>query len=194
MVIKEHDLIIKYSEIEIQNRIKELAEQIQTNYKLKYKDSIIPHLVCICILKGGIRFFNDLIKHFDIPICMDFIELSSYKGNVFSTRDIQLIKDLSLYDVLINQHDILIIEDIVDTGYTMDWLINHINKKYSPNNIKIASLIDKSYRREKEIKVDYIGFEDNSEDFLIGYGLDYGEFYRNLNNICIVKGQVKWFL
>lgn len=177
----------KYSEEEIQYQIKQIAYQINTDL-LKDKSSIKKHIVVLCILKGAVPFCSDLLKYLDkVPVYIDYIQLSSYNGGISSTGNIELKKDITLDSLIINNaSDVFIIEDIIDSGYTMYWLTNYLKSKYTINSLKIVTLINKTFRRKYNININYFGFEDNTTDFLVGYGLDYNEFMRNTNNILEV--------
>ena len=157
-------------------RIQELAELLNTDYKDK-------NPIIICILKGAVYFFTDLTKKLDINCELAFMRASSYQGEN-STGDIKIKVDI---DQDIKDRHILIIEDIIDTGYTISKLCDYLNKK-EPKSIKLCVLLDKKARREKnDVKVDYIGFVIPNR-FVIGYGLDYNEKYRTIPNIsCITQ-------
>lgn len=155
------------SQEDLQKRIKELAKQIDTDY-------IGRELVLIGILKGSVIFMSELAKNIESNISIDFMEVSSYEGTE-STGRVKINKDVRN---LIEGKDVIIVEDIIDTGRTLSSLIEYLKQK-RPNSIKIATMLSKPSRRIIEVKVDYIGFE--IEDiFVIGYGLDYNEKYRNL--------------
>lgn len=155
------------SQEDLQKRIKELAKQIDTDY-------IGKELVLIGILKGSVIFMSELAKNIESNISIDFMEVSSYEGTE-STGKVKINKDVRN---LIEGKDVIIVEDIIDTGRTLSSLIEYLKQK-RPNSIKIATMLSKPSRRIIEVKVDYIAFE--IEDiFVIGYGLDYNEKYRNL--------------
>lgn len=155
------------SQEDLQKRIKELAKQIDTDY-------IGRELVLIGILKGSVIFMSELAKNIESNISIDFMEVSSYEGTE-STGKVKINKDVRN---LIEGKDVIIVEDIIDTGRTLSSLIEYLKQK-RPNSIKIATMLSKPSRRIIEVKVDYIAFE--IEDiFVIGYGLDYNEKYRNL--------------
>ena len=166
------------SEDKIQAKVKVLAEQISKDYAGK-------HLFMICILKGAIMFYSDLARNIDVPLAMDFMAVSSYGAGTKSSGEVRIIKDLS---VPAEGLDILIVEDILDSGNTLNYLVN-ILKDRKPASLKICTLLDKPERREKPIVCDYVGFEIPDE-FVIGYGLDYAEKYRNLPYIGILKEEV----
>ncbi len=160
---------------DIEEKIKLIANEINYDYQGK-----IP--ILICVLKGAFIFMSNLIHHLTIDIEVDFIELSSYGNITKSSGKIKILKWLSLN---IKDKDIIIIEDIIDTGITIHYLIKSL-KKENPSSIKICSLTSKQSRRIKEIKIDYLGFEITNR-FIVGYGLDYQEKYRNLSEIYYIK-------
>lgn len=163
-------------ENEIKKRIKQIANNINDDYKDKKP-------VVICILKGAVYFFSDLTKNLNIECEFDFIKISSYEGKK-STEKIDIKYD-STKDL--KNKDVIIVEDIIDTGYTMLGLYDYLMEK-EPNSIKLCVLLDKPERREiHDIKPDYTGFVI-PDRFVIGYGLDYDEKFRNLNNVsCITN-------
>lgn len=150
---------------QIQNRIKELGEEITRDYTGKEP-------VIICMLKGAVYFFADLTKHINLPIMIDFARLSSYRNGTTSGK-MELIANIT---AKIEGKDVLIVEDIVDSGKTLAYFINLLKEK-NPKSIKICSFLDKKERREADITADYVGF-DIPCGFVIGYGLDYAEKYR----------------
>lgn len=150
---------------QIQNRIKELGEEITKDYAGKEP-------VIICMLKGAVYFFADLTKHINLPIMIDFARLSSYRNGTTSGK-MELIANIT---AKIEGKDVLIVEDIVDSGKTLAYFINLLKEK-NPKSIKICSFLDKKERREADITADYVGF-DIPCGFVIGYGLDYAEKYR----------------
>ncbi|MBN2880198.1 MAG: hypoxanthine phosphoribosyltransferase [Clostridia bacterium] len=166
------------SEAEIQQKVKELAERISKDYKGK-------HLLMICILKGAIMFYSDLARNISIPMAMDFMAVSSYGAGTKTSGEVRILKDLS---GPAEGLDILIVEDILDSGNTLNYIEN-ILKDRNPASLKICTLLDKPERREKPIVVDYVGFAIPDE-FVIGYGLDYSERYRNLPYIGVLKEEV----
>ncbi len=158
---------IVLTENQIQQRVKELGKSITEDYKGK-------NPVIICMLKGAVYFFADLTKNIDLPLMIDFARLSSYRNGT-SGGDMELISDIT---AKIEGKDVLIVEDIVDSGKTLSYFISLLKKK-NPSSIKICAFLDKKERREVEINVDYVGF-DIPCGFVIGYGLDYAEKYREL--------------
>lgn len=173
-VIKE----VLITEEEIAKKVKELGEQISKDYKGK-------DLMLVGILKGAVIFMSDLARNIDIPISMDFMAVSSYGQSSKSTGIVRLIKDL---DSSIKNKDILIVEDIIDTGLTLDYLTDNLSKR-GANSVKICTLLDKPERRKVDIPVDYFGFIVPDE-FIVGYGIDYAQKYRNLSFIASLKEEV----
>ena len=174
-----HEIVI--SEDRIRERVIELGVQITLDYKNR-------DLIVIGILKGSLLFFSDLIRNIQLPIFTDFLSVSSYNGRMQSSGDVKIINDIS---IPVKEKDILIIEDIIDTGATSKFLMEHL-KKQNPSSVKICSLLDKKNSRipGNEIKIDYTGFEV-PDKFLVGYGLDYKEKYRNLPCIAAITKEVE---
>ena len=159
----------------IENRIKEIAEQISKDYEGK-------EVRLICILKGSIFYTAELAKRLRIPSTIDFMSVSSYGAGTVSSGQINIKKDL---DESIEGLDVIVVEDIVDTGNTLSQLIPEL-KKRNPKSIEITTLLDKPSRREVDIDVRYIGFEVEDK-FVVGYGLDYDQNYRDLPFIGVVE-------
>ena len=157
----------------IQKRVKELAKQISLDYAGKEP-------VVICMLKGAVYFFTDLTKYMTIPLKIDFARLSSYKNGITSG----VMEIISNITSNIEGKDILIVEDVVDSGKTLDYFIKLMKEK-NPSSIKICSLLDKKEKREVPVQIDYVGF-DVPDGFVIGYGLDYAERYRELPHIAVI--------
>ncbi len=174
-MITENDLKILFTENEIQNAIKNLGEKINLEYKKE-------ELYLICVLKGSVMFMVDLSKHLKMPLCMEFIRLSSYGSGFTSTGKVNAV-DISLPDL--NDKNVLIIEDIIDTGHTAKFLIDFLKHNFKTKSLKFCSLLDKKIKREVDIDPDYHAFEVDDK-FLVGYGLDYDGFYRNLPYIGYV--------
>ncbi len=163
-------------EEEVEKRICEVAEMINRDYAGKQ-----VHL--ICILKGGVFFTCELAKRLTVPVSMDFMSVSSYGGGTESSGVVRIIKDL---DNSIEGKDVLIVEDIIDSGRTLAYLIE-ILKQRNPASIHLCTLLDKPERRvKKQVKVDYVCFTIPDE-FVVGYGLDYDQKYRNLPYIGVVE-------
>ena len=162
------------SEEEVDKKIRELAGQITGDYAGK-----MPHL--ICILKGGVFFMTELSKHIEIPVTVDFMSVSSYGDGTESSGRVRIVKDL---DESIEGRDVLIVEDIIDSGRTLSYLMEML-KNRKPASLKLCTLLDKPERRVTQVTVDYVGFRIPDE-FVVGYGLDYKQMYRNLPYIGAV--------
>jgi len=170
----EHDISIMISEEELDAKILELGKKISDDYEGK-----CVHL--ICILKGSIFFTCELAKRITVPVTIDFISVSSYGSGTVSSGSINIKKEL---DESIEGKDVIVIEDIIDSGRTLSHLIPML-KERKPNSLKLCTMLDKPERREFEIKVDYNGFQI-PDKFVVGYGLDYDQKYRNLPYIGVV--------
>lgn len=170
--IKESDLQILFTEKQIQDRIKELAEEMNNFYNGE-------DVYAICVLKGAVLFAVDLVKHLNMPLKMEFIRLSSYGTGMTTSGKVNAV-DISLPDL--NDKNVLIIEDIVDTGLTAKFLMDFMHCNFKTKSTKFCSLLDKKITRKVDIEPDYYGFEVDDK-FLIGYGLDYEGYYRNLRYI-----------
>ncbi len=169
---------ILISEQELQNRVKELGAQISADYAGK-------DLLLVCVLKGGVMFLSDLLRAISIPVSIDFMATSSYGASTQSSGVVRIIKDL---DTPLEGRNVLIVEDIIDTGHTLDYLVRILNER-KPASLRICTLLNKAERRELDIQVDYIGF-DIPNEFVVGYGLDYGEKYRNLPYVGVLKPEL----
>jgi hypoxanthine phosphoribosyltransferase len=176
--MKESIEKILIDEEELSKKIRELGEQITKDYKDK-------DLMLIGILKGAVIFMSELSKNIDLPLTMDFMAVSSYGNTTRSTGEVKIIKDL---DFSVEGKDILIVEDIVDTGLTLTYLTDNLRKR-GANSVKIATLLDKPEGRDMKISVDYLGFIVPDE-FVVGYGLDYAEKYRNLPFVGTLKEEI----
>ena len=174
-MITPEDIHVLYSQEDIQARIKSLAEEINNRYNGE-------DVFAICVLKGSVMFFTDLVKHLNMPLRMEFIRLSSYGSGFTSTGKVNAV-DISLPDL--NGTNVLIIEDIIDTGHTARFLMDFMKHNFKAKSIKFCSLLDKRIKREVDIDPDYYGL-DVDDKFLVGYGLDYDGFYRNLPYIGYV--------
>ena len=163
------------SENDVDAKIAELGRQISEEYAGKQ-----VHL--ICILKGSVFFTCELAKRITVPVSMDFMSVSSYGDGTSSSGIVKIAKDL---DETIEGKDIIVIEDIIDSGRTLSYLLEVLAKR-NPSSMKLCTLLDKPDRRVKDVKVDYVGFEIPDE-FVVGYGLDYAQKYRNLPYIGIVE-------
>lgn len=163
------------SEEDVDKKICEIGKQITKDYEGKN-----VHL--ICVLKGGVFFMCELSKRIDVPVTMDFMSVSSYGDDTKSSGVIKIVKDL---DESITGKDVLVVEDIVDSGRTLSHLLELL-KNRNPNSIKLCTLLDKPERRVKDVKMDYTCFQIPDE-FVVGYGLDYQQKYRNLPFIGVVE-------
>lgn len=172
------EVTVLYTEEDIKEKVKEMGAAIS----LDYKDE---KLLVIGILKGAFVFMADLIRQIDIPLQLDFMDVSSYGASTVSSGEVRIMKDL---DYSIEGKNVLIVEDIVDTGLTLHY-ISEILKKRGPKSLKIACLLDKPSRRKSQTYPDYAGFSI-ADEFVVGYGLDYAEDYREYPAICIVKPSV----
>ena len=164
------------SEEEVDKRIRELGEEISRDYAGKQ-----IHL--ICVLKGGVFFMCELAKRIAVPVSMDFMCVGSYGDGTKSSGVVRIAKDL---DESIEGKEVLIVEDIIDSGNTLYYLMDVLQRR-KPASLRLCTLLDKPERRVKDVKVDYVGFEI-PDKFIVGYGLDYAQKYRNLPYIGIVEG------
>lgn len=163
------------SEEQIQARIGELAAQISADYAGK-------DLLLVCVLKGGILFLTDLMRQLDIPHAIDFMAISSYGASTETSGVVRILMDLN---TSIEGKNVLIVEDIVDTGHTLDYILRNLSTR-RPASLKVCALLNKPSRRVVEVPVHYVGF-DIPNKFVIGYGLDFGEKYRNLPFVGVLK-------
>src|ERR1700694_5552672 len=159
----------------IQARIRELGEQISGDYP-------DGNLHLICILKGACFFLTDLARAMKRDVFVDFMGISTYGKGKTSSGEVKVTKDL---DILLEGADVLIVEDIVDSGITLNYLM-HVLDQRKPRSIRIAALMDKPERRLRPVHVAYVGFEI-PDHFVVGYGLDYAEKYRNLDSVCVLE-------
>ena len=176
--MKEDVLRVLLSEDEIREKVRELGGKITADYKNS-------NLMLVTVLKGAVVFLADLMRQIDVPAEIDFMVVSSYGSGVKSSGIVKIVKDL---DVPLAGKDILIVEDILDSGLTLSY-IKELLESRGPRSIRIATLLDKPSRRKVDLQADYIGFSVPDE-FVIGYGLDYDEKYRNLPYIGILKPEV----
>jgi len=161
---------VVFTKEQIQRKVKELGTLISEDYKDE-------EIILICNLKGAFVFLADLCRYISSPISIDFIATTSYKGTL-STGDVRIIKDLKM-DV--RGKNLLLVEDIVDTGYTVEYILKYLSL-HKPKSLRVCTLLDKKCKREVEIPIDYRGFEV-PDQFVIGYGLDHNERYRELDYI-----------
>lgn len=172
MQIKESDLKVLFTEEAIQKRIKELAEEMNKFYGDE-------EVIAVCVLKGAVMFATDLVKQLKMPLKMEFIRLSSYGSGTVSSGKVNAV-DIKLPDL--NDKNVLIIEDIVDKGLTAKFLLDFMECNFKTKSTKFCSLLDKKCTRIVEVEPDYYGF-DIDDQFLIGYGLDFDGYFRNLRYI-----------
>ncbi|KAB2489553.1 hypoxanthine phosphoribosyltransferase [Priestia endophytica] len=166
------------SEEQLQEKVKELGKVLSEEYKDRFP-------LAIGVLKGAMPFMGDLLKRVDTYLEMDFMDVSSYGNSTVSSGEVKIIKDL---DTSVEGRDILIIEDIIDSGLTLSYLVELFRYRKA-KSIKIVTLLDKPSGRKSDIEADYIGFEVPNA-FVVGYGLDYQEKYRNLPYIGVLKPEV----
>ena len=166
---------ILLDEEKIQKRICELAACISKDYEGK-------NPVIISVLKGSFIFLADLVRTFTIPVEIDFLAVSSYGSSTRSSGVVRIKKD---FDVDVSGRDVMIVEDIVDSGLSLKYIVDYINH-HGASSVKTCVLLDKPAAHKDEIKIDYLGFEIGN-DFVVGYGLDYAEKYRNLPYVAILK-------
>ncbi|XRG79166.1 hypoxanthine phosphoribosyltransferase [Rossellomorea sp. GAMAL-10_SWC] len=163
------------SQTDLKNRVKALAEQIEHDFNNE-------PLILVVVLKGSFVFAADLVREMKSNINVDFISVSSYSNQIESTGKVRLLKDL---DENITDKNVVVIEDIIDSGLTLHFLRDHL-QMHKPKSIKICTLLDKPERRKIDLSVDYVGFVIPDE-FIVGYGIDYAQQYRNLPYIATVE-------
>ena len=160
-------------------RIAELGEKLSRDYAGK-------NLILVCVLKGGVLFLSDLVRAIHIPHAIDFMAISSYGGTrTESSGVVRILMDLN---VSIEGRNVLIIEDIIDTGRTLSYITENLRTR-NPASLKICTLLNKPSRREVQVALDYVGF-DIPNEFVVGYGLDYNELYRNLPFVGVLKPEM----
>lgn len=169
---------VLFNEEQIMDTVKEIAEKITKDYEGK-------NLLVVGVLKGSVIFTSDLIKNIKIPCEIDFMAVSSYGNSSETSGIVRILKDL---DHSIEGKDVLIVEDIVDSGVTLSYLLDYLRNRKA-NSVEIATLLTKPSRRKVELNVKYCGLEVPDE-FLVGYGLDFSEKYRNLPYIGILKEEI----
>lgn len=167
---KVEDLKILFTQAQVSSKVKELADKINDDYGLK------EELVLICVLKGSSVFCCDLSKHLKMPVQMEFIRVSSYGNNKTSSGNVQAL-DLTLPHL--EDKNVLIVEDIIDTGCTMKFLTDILCRTHKPKSLKVVTFLNKKMARKTDIEPDYYGFEIDDK-FVVGYGLDYEGYMRNL--------------
>ncbi|HWS55559.1 MAG TPA: hypoxanthine phosphoribosyltransferase [Pyrinomonadaceae bacterium] len=164
---------------QIQTRVAEMGAQVARDYR-----DTTPLL--ICVLKGALLFAGDLMRATDLRLGLEFMAISSYGASTRSSGEVKIVKDL---DVPVEGRDILVVEDIVDTGITLSYLLANLRSR-GARSVKLAALLDKWERREREVTIDYLGFKI-PDAFVVGYGLDFAERYRNLPFIAVLKDPSK---
>ncbi|WP_031515466.1 hypoxanthine phosphoribosyltransferase [Desulfofalx alkaliphila] len=169
---------ILLTEEEIKDRVQQLGRQISEDYR---GESILV----VGILKGAMIFLADLVRHLEIPTFFDFMAVSSYGSSTMSSGAVRILKDL---DKSIEGKNVIIVEDIVDTGLTLSYLVDNLRAR-EPATIKVCTLLDKPDRRTVDVTIDYNGFTIPDE-FVVGYGLDFNERYRNLPYIAVLKPEI----
>lgn len=167
---------VVFNEIEIQGACERIASELEREL---INDEKVP--VFLGVMKGALNFFLDLTKRIEIPIYLDYIQISSYDGTK-STGKVKLLQDLR-FDL--ENRTVVIVEDIIDTGVSMNYLTKYIEEKYHPKRIVVVALFDKINARTAPVKIDYSGKVLAQNDFLIGYGLDYKELHRNIPYVYI---------
>ncbi|KUK85630.1 MAG: Hypoxanthine-guanine phosphoribosyltransferase [candidate division TA06 bacterium 34_109] len=175
MIEQEKIEEILIPENQIQKKVKQLGEQISQDYAGK-------ELFLIGILKGAIIFLADLVRYIKVPMLIDFIAISSYGVSTESSGVVRILKDL---DENIEKKDVLIVEDIVDTGLTLDYLLRMLQSR-KPASLKVCTLLNKKERRKIKVPIDYCGF-NIPDKFVVGYGLDFNGLYRNIPYILVLK-------
>jgi len=163
------------SEKELKKTIKRLGREISKEYEGK-------ELFCVGVLKGALMFMADLVRYITIPVAYDFMAISSYGNATKSSGVVRIIKDL---DLPIESQHVLVVEDIIDSGLTLNYLINNLRAR-NIASLKVCTLLDRPFRREVNVPVDYNGFVIN-DDFVVGYGLDFNQKYRNLTDIYALR-------
>ncbi len=179
-MMKDDIAKVYFTEEELQAKVRELGRQITEDYKDAKED-----IYCVGILKGASVFYTDLARAIDLPVRFDFMIASSYGSGTSTTGSVKILKDLD-YDI--EGKHLIVIEDIIDSGTTMNYLLKYFAHR-KPASVKLCALLSKPSRRTVEVPIDYCGFEVPDE-FLVGYGLDYAEIYRNLPYIGVLKPEV----
>ena len=163
------------SEEEVDARIQEVADQINKDYAGR-------EIHMICVLKGGVFFMCELAKRIKVPVSLDFMSVSSYGDDTKSSGVVKIVKDL---DQPLEGREVLVVEDIIDSGRTLSYLLKILQNR-NPHNVRLCTLLDKPERREVDVTVDYCCF-NIPDEFVVGYGLDYAQKYRNLPYIGVVE-------
>ena len=170
---------IFYSKEDIESKVIEIGDKITADYKGE-------KIFFISVLNGAFMFTSDLLKHINTDCEIDFMQVSTYGNSTDTSGDFKVKKDLS---VDIKDKNVIIVEDILDTGYTMEKLMDYLKIK-KPKSLKCCAFIDKPHRRMNDIKADYYGFKMEKDYFIVGYGLDYEQLYRNLPYIGVLKEHI----
>jgi hypoxanthine phosphoribosyltransferase len=174
-----HDVAeILISEDQIKKRVAELGARIN-------KDFAGEQILIVAVLKGALLFLADLMRHVDLPLAVDFLAVSSYGAGTQSSGVVRILKDL---DETIEHQHVIIVEDIVDSGRTLDYLLRMLRQR-NPATLHVCTLLDKRERREIDVPIDYVGFEV-PDAFVVGYGLDFSEHYRQLPFIGVLKPEI----
>lgn len=173
--MKEHHIEVMYTEEEVDRRIQEIGDRITRDYEGK-------QIHMVCVLKGGAFFMCELAKRIKLDVSLDFMSVSSYGSGTESSGLVKIVKDL---DESLKDKDVIVVEDIVDSGRTLSYLLKMLSER-GPRSLKLCTLLDKPSRRVTDVDVTYTGFQIPDE-FVVGYGLDYDQVYRNLPYIGIVK-------
>ncbi|MGL1930818.1 MAG: hypoxanthine phosphoribosyltransferase [Desulfotalea sp.] len=168
---------VMISKEEISTIVKRLGKEVTDAY-----GELPDELVVVGLLRGSFVFMADLVREIDTPLIVDFMSVSSYGDGTISTRDVKVVMDL---DTSIEGRDVLIVEDIVDTGNTFSKILTMLGNR-SPRSLKVCSFLSKPSRREIDVPVDFVG-QEIADEFVVGYGLDYAQRYRNLPYIGVVK-------
>lgn len=173
--LQDADVEIYISEENIREKVAELGERITRDYTGK-------DLFVIAVLRGAIFFAVDLVRHIDLPLVLDFVQISSYGDGTESDGRAKITREL---DLSIKDKDVLVVEDIADTRHTLFNLLSFLKSKF-PRSVRVCALLDKEERKEREIPLDYVGFSIENK-FVIGYGLDYAQRYRNLPYVGVIR-------
>lgn len=166
-----------YSKEEIERTVRRLARQIESEFEGE-------EIIFVCLLKGAFVFASDLVRHVQNPSVIDFMRVASYGCGMESAGTVTIKKDL---EVSVEGKNVVIVEDIIDSGLTLK-CIKELLSQRNPKTLRICALLDKRARREVEIEGDYVGF-DIEDGFVVGYGIDFAEYYRNLPDICVVENE-----
>ena len=173
--MKDHHIEVMYTEEEVDRRIQEIGDQITRDYEGK-------QIHMVCVLKGGAFFMCELAKRIRLDVSLDFMSASSYGSGTESSGLVRIVKDL---DEPLKDKDVIVVEDIVDSGRTLSYLLKMLSER-GPRSLRLCTLLDKPSRRVTDVDVTYTGFQIPDE-FVVGYGLDYNQLYRNIPYIGVVK-------